>query len=708
MADIFPESSIRMRRSPFFRIPKISIGFLLDILAIGAVVAVGCFLIGYYLRYEFLETDYPDWMYHAFRVRDISDYGVASWDHIWGNGGNIWQAYQYVQHLVVLGVSSFFGMSITHSMLVISVVTFIALRLVLYVMFRLLGINRLLSVFSSLASYGFSQQWISLKDFSLCAGLIVVPFYIFLWIRALENRGDSRLTFVAAAFAGASWSIHPVIGYSLSGMLLWLLLTNHFGGSPKVLMGVLLVFLLSSLPFSMSYLLSGYSIINPVFLTSYYSDTLLVSDGYLGLNLLYFVLVGASWLILIVKSGTSPRWAKVLLFYCSAYLLFIYFGRQGYYPEFVNKFQFSRAIPFLAIALSFCFAAFLQSAFGSIQSRMVSILLLIVMSTSVVHSIETASLYTARPVSSMSDPVAEYFRDKDVPEGSIYFKDFVNSSYFGKRRLRFVNSYNQHLLLNPYPMRFDALMKTDVSYTGVTDRQIRMINDYSIVLGVQYLFIPKYSPLADALSSGNGSSESIFERVDEVRDNVSGTFAVLRRRDPIFNAYYFDSSEAKDILRFEDIPKPTLQSSSFQPWDNEISRIAALIRNGTLKPIPVSFLWPDRLKIDLSSLQSSLNIGVFVNQSYDGGWSPVGSSAIRVVPTSSRFMYIASSDSSAGKYVLLQHSWPWWHWTVQCSGVALLLLSVIWASPIGKLSRRGMGARTRTESSSFPSEIKGI
>ncbi len=202
-----------------------SSSWIFDLLAIFGITAIGWFLIGYYVHYEYLDTGYQDWLYHAFRVRDIMQYGVSSWDHVWASGINHWRAFQYVEHIATALIVEIFGLSITKAMIWLSVIVFIGIRIISYIALRLLGINLWFSFFAIILSYASSQQWVAIKDFSLHIAFIAVPVIVFVWIKAVN---DPRWVYLFAALSGASWSLHPVIGYSTTGMLIFLLFANDF------------------------------------------------------------------------------------------------------------------------------------------------------------------------------------------------------------------------------------------------------------------------------------------------------------------------------------------------------------------------------------------------------------------------------------------------------------------------------------------------
>lgn len=645
-----------------------------ELLSLAAIIAVGWFLIGYYTKFEFLQTGYQDWIYNAFRIRDVSQFGIASWDHIWGNGINHWRAFQYVSYVVVFAVVKMTGLSITHAMMWVSAVVFIAIRVLLYLILRRLGINRLVSILSTVVSYAVAQQWVALNDF-LFIGFFIIPIYVWFWIYVVKDK-ETRGIYILAALTGASWSIHPVVGYSLSGLFGLFIIANNIKRDSKKLILSIAVFFISSAPFSIPYLFSGYSVSNPSFITPQFMKMLLASDNYLGLSLPYSIFIGLCWIIFLIKSEQIPRWAKLLLFYSTTYLIFIYFGLLGYYPEFINKFQFSRAIPIISILLVLCFGAFFHALFISSKSRITSFVLVAIIAVLITHSISIASAYSGQPVLFIQNPVENFFSNKGIPKGNVYFKNVPEASYFSKSGIRFVTSYNQHLLLNPYPMRFDMLMKTDIAYTGATDHQIDLINDYATVLGVEYIFIPKLSPLVAGLTVDRESSKAIFEKVDEV--NVpSDTYAVLHSKQPIVNAYVFESDQAGELLHFDALSKPTLKATSYIPWDQEIQRTAEHIRNGDFAPVELSFGWPNRLVMDGSVLSSYHNPEILVNQSYDAGWHATNAEGVRIEPTNLRFMHLSFSMGARPHQINLENTWPWWHWPVQSLGVVCITLTTI-------------------------------
>jgi len=78
---------------------------VIDLLLILAVGFFALYLLFPYVNAEYLNTEYPDWYVHAFRVVQLRDHGFSSWSHTWSNGISLWTAYQFTIHYLTLWVS---------------------------------------------------------------------------------------------------------------------------------------------------------------------------------------------------------------------------------------------------------------------------------------------------------------------------------------------------------------------------------------------------------------------------------------------------------------------------------------------------------------------------------------------------------------------------------------------------------------------------
>jgi hypothetical protein len=159
-----------------------------------------------------------------------------------------------------------------------------------------------------------------MQDFSIYVAFSCVPLYLFLWIRAFSNP---KLIYVLSAVTGCLWSLHPLMGFSMSILLAFLVLFSPLKGDIKKLVLMALVYFLGATPFLSQYLTAGYYFSNPLFSSPIYLSYS-VLPVYGGLSLPYWVLFGASWFLLLFQSSKIDAWVKVLLVYCSFYLVLIY------------------------------------------------------------------------------------------------------------------------------------------------------------------------------------------------------------------------------------------------------------------------------------------------------------------------------------------------------------------------------------------------
>ncbi len=624
----------------------------------------GFFLIGFYLDSSYLLTGYQDWIYHAFRAKSIAEYGLVSWDHIWSNGLNHWRGYPFGVHYLVLAVGFLFSLDVPRSMMLLTVIVFIAIRIAMYAVLRLLNIRPFYAFFGTFVSYAFAQQWNAISDFALFVVMLWVPVYVFLWAKASENI---RYFFITAALSGFLWSVHPILGYSVSGMYFFLLLFRKDILHKKGIFATLAMFFISFAFFFASQFFTGYNYQNPVLSFSQFWKTTVVGD-YAGLSLLYLVLLGLGWLVILIRTDHIPRWGKILHLYASFLLLFVWTGINGFIPGFIGTLQISRALTFVGFLLPFSFAALAQAAFLKSRSRFIPGVIVAIIAVAFTNGIELGSQFTGQPVSKIENPVATYFGDKTAT-GSIYTENVSEASYFGNPRLRYVTSYNEHRDPHPLGQRFKNLMRTDSAYTGVTQQQLQLVNAYSEVLGVEYLFLSELSPLVDSLTA---SDSARFEHV-ETLTTKSGVFSVLKSASPIHYAYVGEKGVMDKAIRFDPLTKPDLYADSFKPWDDEILRFKSMLDSGIVTPMPLQFVEKNRLLVDLSEAPELVDPAVILVQSHDDFWQDEMTTGYEMKPTALRFMYMTFPDKFLPQAVVLKNEWPTWHWVLQGLSVANLV-----------------------------------
>ncbi len=666
---------------------------LIDLTLLGIIMSVCWFLIGYYLQGEFLATNYPDWIYHAWRVKIISLYGgIPSWDHVWSNGLNHWVAYQYIQHYIILAFVKVFHISITKAMLLVTVIVFVAIRVLMYVFLRLLNIRAIIAFLAVILSLVFEQQWIAIGDFSIFVAMIIIPFYFYIWSNVLQKYEKLDMPikerYIAeiglAIFSGALWMFHPVVANSLSGLFFVTIGFRALKISWKYFFKILVGFFIGSSSFWLPYLTATAHYSNPIFSTStFVRDT--IAGDFFGLSMYFVAFISFSWLLYLVFANKVMTWAKVLLVYSSLYFFIIFLGKYDYLPSFILKFQISRVVPILALLLSFAFAGILNAAIEKKTEKVSKgfvIFILIISAIGITQAINLASVATKQPVKVMDSPIT-YFDDKPTPKGSIYVKKVATASFFGNPKLRFATSYNEHLLPQPLSMRYSSLLRSEIAYTSIPKSQVQLIKDYSLVLGVEYLILPSTSPLIKYLTQDYNEYIATFELVDII-ETKERQFTILKNMEEINYAYLVDKDDS--ILKWkndEAMNNITLEMSSYLPWDNIIKDTAQKIRNKSFVAInDFSFIDTNKLKVSLDSSTNLNNKSILITQSYSNKWK-INDNKKAIKPSQSRFVVLDLNYLKSKKLIkvkndriniVLQNNWPFWHWPIQIFGILMIVM----------------------------------
>ncbi len=652
------------------------------------LIGVGWYLIGYYAAFNFLYTGYEDWIYHAFRVKSLQEHGMVAWDHIWSNGINYWKLYQYVAHYIMYGVAVITGLPVTKVLLLSLVTIYIGLRVLLYSILRFLGVSRLWALLSTMASYTLVQEWGSMQDYSIYIAFIFFPLYILLWIRTFR---DLRWIYVLAAVTGALWVFHPVLGFNASILLGFLALFSRLKSDFSKIFRVGVVYLLGATPFLVSYLTAGYFFTNPLFKSYVYLSTS-VLDHYKGLSMLYWILLGVCWLLLLWRSQLIPTWAKVLLGYASFYLILVYLGQKDYLPQFLVQFQFSRGLTAVGLALILVFGAILEHTLKASRSLGLAIVATVFIATSMVHAVDIASReYVSPPVQQIENVVAAYFKDKPLPQGSVYTDNVSEATYFAPEGIRYATSYNEHMQPHPYSTRLRVLMHNRLGYTGISKSHVTNIENYATVLGIEYLFLQGSSPLVAGLTEKENAQFVLESSLESAP--IKDAIVVLRNKEPIIAAFAVPRGAVPDRFFTEDLPLPTLHVGSYKVWDDRIAEMAMLMRSDKIRPLAVEFIPTNRLVLTqgeenlLAGLEDPL---ILIQQSYNTNWQVTSElSEWSVKPTSLRLMALEVDEKTPLLFPLtLENNWPSWHWPVQSVGMITVLVVLGWTLQVNGISQR--------------------
>ncbi len=638
--------------------------WILDGVFLLFIVLVGWFLIGYYLNYNYLATGYQDWIYHAFRIKSIQEWGIVSWDHKWANGINYWKMYQYIPHLITLYTAKTFDIGITNAMNLWIVSMFIYIRVTSYMLLRYLKVSSYLSLGVVLFSYSFRQNWIGISDYSIFFACFLFPILIYLSIRSVK---DPEYLLLFGGLSGFAWLLHPILGlFSVTlYMFISYVVTRYKTLWPYL---GLSFFLIASMPYWIQFVLLGYNFANPYHTTTAFLKEVSLGDYFrLGIwyVILYFVSLGLSFTVK-MKNGLWVKTVGVfILFFLFSFLMVQY----EYTPFILNKLQFSRVNLIIGFTIPIFIGVALDPIINITKSRFILGIYVIVLGILVSNAISGAQVFTPVALNTLRNPVDIYLSHIPV-EGTVYFSNDSETSYFTDWNIRLSGSYNEHLLPSPLSLRFKQIMSGGKSHLIVSQRQIDLINTYSKVLGVEYLVLPIKSPITKSLLS----SETEFVYQDDVTVDNSA-YSVFRNENNTDYAYVMERSVFDENVALHDLPKPDLRSVSYDVWDNEIESLAGLLESNDVQVLPMEFVNTDELRVNTEIMRDFDDPILLITQSYDSNWDVVGDTSATIEPTSLRFMKV--EPSSFESEITLKNSWPSWHWPVQYLGFGSVIVSAI-------------------------------
>ena len=183
---------------------------LLDFLFISILTIISLALIAFYFDAQFLETGYADWVVQAFRIKLLQENGLISWVHTWSNGISIWRTYQFMPHVITLAFANIFHLEIARAMIVMTIVQFVALRILIYFSLRILKFSPLTAFVCAILSFAIGQYWSGVGDYSLLFAFTFFPCIILLWTQYHQGK----MQYVYPYIAGLCFYMHPMLGFS--------------------------------------------------------------------------------------------------------------------------------------------------------------------------------------------------------------------------------------------------------------------------------------------------------------------------------------------------------------------------------------------------------------------------------------------------------------------------------------------------------------
>lgn len=623
---------------------------LLDCLFIAILLALSTGLLWSYIGANALNTGYEDWMVHAFRVKSLQEFGFTSWTHIWSNGISLWKAYQFVPHYVTLFVSTVFSLEVTRAMVVVIMGQFIALRLIMYAVLRLLKFHPITAFVCAVLSFDIAHYWGAVGDYSLLFGVTLFPFILYLWAKFTEGK----LQYIFPYIAGLTFYVHPLLGFTT--LALWAT-TTIFSEKSVLSFSVLTQFVIALISSSLFWLplvtRDSYMYSSPTFANKEFLQLLLSSYKYYGLSLFVLGAFVISVITSLMPLHNSYKWARILTLFVSAFLLLIIVGTAVDLPRFIAQFQFTRGATFVGIGILFAFAPVIERLMR-MRMELVRGLVLFIGFLSLVESVWLTSIYAPYPRKEIKEPISSLLerQDIDLKGARIWSPTIGDTSYSVSSDLKMPYSYMAQLDPNQIPQRLTQLILYQPYLDRVPELNLKRLDNYFRITGTKYILLEEQSSLARSFSENKQFNYSVIAQVaGEAR-----SYVVFETPWQVRNAVLVDKKYEKTLAHFP-FELEVNNVNDQIALDGYVNNLSTVLYREENKKLPV--VYPNQEKIDIAIPANRTTDLVFINESYDSNWSAYLNGRRQDVRSSGpNFMVVQLDDTTSAGTLTLKHTWP--------------------------------------------------
>ncbi len=625
--------------------------FLIDLACIILLTITSLSLIFFYISGEILQTGYPDWLVHAFRVKQLQLYGLSSWDHTWSNGVSIWRSYQFVPHYITLYFSEIFNVSITRAMVLLTIIQFILLRLFIYLSLRALKIPAIPAFLCTLISFDIPHYWRAVADYSLLFGVTLFPLLILLWTYYLKGK----ITYLFPYIVGLLFFVHLMLGlYGLFLLLIGILFSQRKVISPSSFIQFL-IFTVTSSPFWLPVVIKQtYSYTNSIYSTVEFYRIVLIPFDYFGLSLYLFIAFFASFAFLFHTKVKKNSWTLPLLIATIVILIGVVIGTQNQLPRLISQTQFIRGISYIGIMIIFCFAPVLAYLF-QLKWKVVKILIAVFIALMFVESINYTSSYAPPPTTRKEDPVAKFFNiHKEIKGTKRAWTPLIDvSSFYGSSDTYYGSSYNQHLDSNQVAARLNQILGYQTLSDRIPQSSLIRLENYINLTGMEYLFFEENSPFTPTLSKSTNFKN--FGRVE----TSTGILHAFSYTKPIINSAAIDKSLENSLKGFPlSLNVDKIEDQIL--FDQKVEEFSKVLTHKNNVPLKVEYPRSDSITVTIPKENKS-NL-IYVNESFDTGWSAyINNTKQKITPVGPGYMLITLTGTPDG-ILILSHRWPSYSW----------------------------------------------
>lgn len=625
--------------------------FLVDFIFVSLLLLLSIYLISFYFQADTLNTNYPDWMVHAFRIKSLETFGFSSWTHSWSNGISLWRSYQFIPHFIILLILKLFPVTVTKAMVLATIGAFIFLRLAIYTVLRLLKFSPLTALVGGILSFDIAQYWGGVSDYSLLFGFTFFPIIIYFWVQYFQGKLQHLFPYLV----GLSFYVHPILGYTSFG--LWA--TSVVFSSKKIFsishFVQLLIFLTASsifwvpLVFKTSYLYTS-----TVFANRYFLNLVISSYKYYGLSFFLLAALALSLIRVFMPIPGKFSWSRVLLIFVVGYFILVILGLKVDLPMALTQLQYTRGVTLIGIGIIFVFAAVLEQII-IVRSLAIKGAFILFLCLVVVEGFWFSSEYSPSGGHDFPEAVSTYIKNKptkDISSGRVWASTIGLTSYYPPLTTRLPYSYMGQLDSNQISPRISPLILYQPYPDEIPTANMIRLNDYFKISGVRYIFFDEGSPFTKTLLS---RESQIYKDLGEFSSQGSN-FHLFEVPWQIKNAAIIDYQYKKDLAHFPFNLELTVINDQIE-LDNLVKRFASIIYKDENTPLKITYPSSDSILVNIpANRKSDL---VYIDESFDKDWSAYfNNKKVSLESVGPNFTLATLSDNANQGLLYLKHTWP--------------------------------------------------
>jgi len=622
-----------------------------DVVAVVFLTIVSLFIISFYFPAQYLNTGYPDWLVHAYRARALSLWGYTSWNHVWSNGINLWQGYQFLPHVLTAVFASVFNVEIPRMMVLVTIVSFVLLRLFLYGMLRILGIGKVPALLSALWSFAIGQYWSGVNEYTLLFGFTLFPLIVLSFI-ALVRRATYLYVFLSAM----TIYIHPI--FSFYSILLWvcyLLVSDRKIISLSSIVE-LAVYMGTTSFFWIPVVTKGaYGFTSTFFTQRSFLNLVIANYEWAGLSATLILLAIVGFIRIFTPLREKHTWANMLTVYAAGMSLLVVIGTHIDLPAFMNVFQYTRGITYIGLSIVIITSTVLDALWKS-RNLLIRSVIVFCCVIGVTEGIWFASVHAAPGALSLSDPVREAqtnYPEIHLESNRVWTPDIGTSSYLGANFATFPYSYMSHFESNQIPLRLTTLLLYYPFSEKVPSASIRRMDDYFRATATQYAFFDELSVLSQTLLE---HKEYGYTSVGKVELPLA-SYRIFRTPWVARNAVLVDDKTVGMLTRFPTNLKETDVRDQIE-LDEYIKRFSDLLYQEGNTPLAIRY--PNQEELEVVIPQNRASDTVYIAESYSPSWKASLSNVTQTITSvGPNYMSVhLSLPRTDGGTLTLVHRWP--------------------------------------------------